>query len=147
MENATSLKSPSDLPNADIVIYDGNCKFCIGQVQRLSRWDRGDRLSFISLHDPFVAENYPELEHDQLMEQMYVIQRESGKSYGGARALRYLSRRLPRLWFSMPFLHIPFTLPIWQWLYHQVAKRRYKISNRIDPQSECSDDACKIHLS
>jgi len=147
MPQTATLKRPTDLPDSDIVIYDGNCKFCIGQVKRLSRWDGGDRLSFISLHDPFVEENYPELDHDELMKQMYVIQRVTGKSHGGARALRYLSRKLPRLWFSMPFLHIPFTLPVWQWLYHQIAKRRYKISNRMDSKSDCSDDACKIHLS
>ena len=147
MPQPVPLKLPADLPDSDIVIYDVNCKFCIGQVERLSRWDGADRLSFISLHDPFVAEFYPELDHDELMKQMYVIDRQSGGFYGGAKALRYLARKLPRLWFAMPFLHIPFTLPVWQWLYHQIAKRRYKISNRLDSNSDCSDDSCKIHLS
>ncbi len=73
------------------------------------------------------------------MQQMYVIDR-AGKQRGGAVGVRYLSRRLPTMWFLMPLLHIPFTLPIWQWLYCHVAKRRYRLSGG----ESCEDGTCKI---
>lgn len=139
------LKTPTELPDADIVIYDGQCNFCLAQVQRLNRWDGGDRLAYLSLHDSSVTERFPELTHDEMMKQMYVGNVATGKTYGGASALRYLTRKLPRLWWAMPFLHIPFTLPIWQWLYNQFAKRRYKLSGKNDDQ--CDNDQCKIHMS
>ena len=133
------LPSPHDLPDADVVIYDGNCVFCRGQVTRLARWDGGRRLAFVSLHDALVAERFPDLAHDQLMQQMVVVTRD-GRRYGGAAALRYLTRRLPRLWPLAPLLHLPFSLPVWQWAYRQIAKRRY----RLNPDAAC-DEACKIH--
>lgn len=142
MASISQLPTPDDLPDADVVIYDGNCKFCIQQVSRLRKWDGGNRLCFISLHDSFVAENYPDLSFEEMMEQMYVVSRSNGRKYGGARALRYLSRRLPRLWFAMPLLQIPFSLPVWQWIYRQVAKRRYRISAK---QDDCDNDSCQIH--
>lgn len=138
-----SLPTHTELPDADIVIFDGNCNFCVDQVKRLSRWDGKDRLCYLSLHDPWVAEQLPELTHEQLMEQMFVVERSSGKARGGAKALRYLSRRLPKLWFAMPVLHIPFTLPLWQWAYRQVAKRRYQLAGK--KESNCENDACDIH--
>ncbi|MCA9123761.1 MAG: DUF393 domain-containing protein [Planctomycetaceae bacterium] len=140
-QKSMELPGLEEHPNADVVIFDGNCNFCRGQVERLARWDRGGRLAFVSLHDPLVAQRYPDLTHDQLMEQMYLVD-QSGQRYGGAAAFRYLSRKLPRLWLLAPLMHLPFTLPLWQWCYRQVAKRRYKIAGKQD----CDGNACEVHF-
>jgi len=138
------LPDPDAAPNTDVVIYDGECNFCKAQVARLRSLDWfGDRLSFLSLHDPRVTERYPNLTHDQLMDQMYVIDRQ-GRQFGGSDAVRVLSRRLPLLWPVMPILHLPGTAGLWRWGYHEIAKRRYKISGR---SKDCSPDACSIHLN
>jgi len=103
----TKLPTIFDNPEADVLIYDGDCRFCTGQVARLARLDgTRKRLAFISLHDPEVARRWPDLTHDMLMEQMYLIDRE-GNRYGGAAAFRYLSRKLPWLWILAPLMHIP----------------------------------------
>lgn len=139
--NETSqLPSITDRPDADIVIFDGHCVFCRSQVGRLNAWDSGGRLAFVSMHDAAVAERFPSLTMEQMSQQMYVVDRQ-GRAHGGASALRYLSRRLPRLWWAAPWLHIPFSLPIWQWFYRQVAARRYRLSGE-----SCDDDRCQIHL-
>lgn len=122
--------------DADLVIYDGKCKFCRAQVQRLA-WFGGDRLTFVSLHDERVAQRFPELSHEQLMQQMYVVT-PSGKHYAGAAAVRYLSRRLPKLWFLAPLMHIPFSLPLWQFVYGQIAKSRYSFGG------SCEEGSCNI---
>ena len=140
-QKSMELPGLEEHPNADVVIFDGNCNFCRGQVERLARWDRGGRLAFVSLHDPLVAQRYPDLTHDQLMEQMYLVD-QSGQRYGGAAAFGYLSRKLPRLWLLAPLMHLPFTLPLWQWCYRQVAKRRYKIAGKQD----CDGNACEVHF-
>ncbi|MBP89621.1 MAG: thiol-disulfide oxidoreductase [Planctomycetaceae bacterium] len=140
-DSQVCLSSLKDRPDADVVIYDGQCAFCTGQVERLARWDRRGRLSFLSLHDPIVAERYPDLTREQLMDQMYVID-QVGQRHGGAAAFRYLSRKLPRLWLLGPIMHIPFSLPLWQWCYRQVAKRRYRIAGK----EACDGDACDVHF-
>jgi predicted DCC family thiol-disulfide oxidoreductase YuxK len=127
--------------SADVVIYDGQCGFCRAQVDRLARWDGRGRLCFLSLHDPQVAERFPDLTHSQLMHQMYVVAN-NGRRYAGASAVRYLIRRLPRLWPLVPLVHFPLSLPIWQWLYRQIARRR----DRLNPSYRC-DDACGVKRS
>jgi predicted DCC family thiol-disulfide oxidoreductase YuxK len=138
----TNLPDPDTLVGADVVIFDGECRFCRGGVERLRQLDLGGkRLAFLSLHDPRVAQRYPDLTYDDLMSQMYVID-QSGARHRGADAVRYLSRRLPLLWPAMPILHVPGSARLWRWLYMQVAKRRYKIAGK-----HCENGACSIHLN
>ncbi len=125
---------------SDVVIYDGNCRICTAQVKKLAWWDCQGKLSYLSLHDPEVARRYPDLTHEMMMQQMYVVDRQ-GKRHGGAAAIRYLSRRLRRLWWLAPVLHIPFSLPLWQFLYRQVANRRYRFG-KVD---ECEGGTCSMH--
>jgi predicted DCC family thiol-disulfide oxidoreductase YuxK len=146
MTAATSVKTrghlptPAERPGGEVVIYDGHCRICTGQIQRLARWDTGGRLAFLSLHDPLVAVRYPELSHEALMQDMYLIDRR-GRAHRGAAAIRYLSRKLPWLWPLAPLLHLPGTLPLWQWMYRQIANRRY----RFGKVAECDDGACSVH--
>ena len=133
------LPDPNLKPDSDVVIWDGKCNFCRAQVERLRRFD-GGRLSYISLHDPRVAERYPNLTYNQLMDQLWVITPE-GSQYGGADAGRYLSRKLPGLWWLAPLLHVPFSMPLWRWLYAKIAQRRYKLAG-----FHCEDDGtCHLH--
>lgn len=140
--NPLHLPSPADLPGAPVLIYDGHCKFCSGQVKNIARWDGKGRVAYLSLHDPEVARRWPDLTHELLMEQMYLVDPQ-GNRHAGAAAFRYLTRALPLLWILAPLLHIPFTLPVWQYLYRQIAKRRYLLGKTTDA---CDDGGCKVHF-
>jgi predicted DCC family thiol-disulfide oxidoreductase YuxK len=139
----TSLPTPAQRPGADVVIYDGHCKFCTGQVKRLARWDTRGRLAFLSLHDPQVAKDYPDLSYDRLMDEMAVVDRQGGRHWG-AGAFRYLTTRLPRLYLLAPLMHIPFSMHLWRWGYRQVAKRRYWLAGKTG--EACEGDACHVHF-
>jgi predicted DCC family thiol-disulfide oxidoreductase YuxK len=141
IEIMTALPTIADRPHGHVVIFDGHCKFCQGQVARLARFDSRGVLAFLSLHDPEVPLRYPDLSHDQLMEQMYVVDSQ-GRRHAGAEAFRFLTRKLPWLWPLAPFLHIPGSLPVWQWAYRQVARRRYRWGKTRDT---CDGDACEMH--
>lgn len=143
-ESETSKLGLPDIDHhsdSDVVIFDGQCNFCRAQVQRLN-WFAAGKLTFVSLHDGRVAERFPDLTKDQLMEQMYVVT-PSGESFGGANSLRYLSRKLPRLWLAAPLLHIPFSLPLWQFLYNKIAQYRYLIAGKSET---CDNGSCKTHF-
>ncbi len=142
---AENLCDPDDAPNAAVVIWDGKCNFCRAQVERLRRFDSRQRLAYLSLHDPRVAQRYPDLSFDQLMEQMWVVApdcpKHNRRKYGGADAVRFLSRYLPRLWWLAPAMHLPFAMPLWRWLYKVVANRRYRLAG-----ANCDGGTCQLHL-
>ena len=133
------LTDPDARPGADVVIYDGQCRICAGQIRTLARLDLAKQLSFLSLHDRRARDRYPDLSFAELMKQMYVVDRR-GKRHGGALAVRYLSRRMPMLWLLAPLLHLPGTLPFWQWFYRQIAERRYRLG-----QVQCDEGTCHLH--
>ena len=135
------LPSLVERPNGFVVIFDGHCRFCLANMRVLRSID-GDRLAYVSLHEPMVREKWPDLTHEMLMKQIYVIDGD-GHRHGGAAAFRFLSRHLPWLWILAPLLHIPGSLPVWQLLYKQIARIRYRFG-RIQP---CDGDACAIHFS
>lgn len=139
--SSPQLPDPKDFPSRFVVLYDGRCRFCKTQVTRLWRCDFSGRLAFLSLHDPRVGELYPDLTHEQLMQQMYVVTPD-GRRLGGIHAFRRLSRIMPLLWPIAPALHLPGTFPIWNWCYQQVARRRYMFGK----VEACEDGACEIHF-
>jgi predicted DCC family thiol-disulfide oxidoreductase YuxK len=125
-------------PQRDTVLYDGQCRFCRGQIALLRRLDLMGRLRFVSLHEPSVAEEFPELDRDDMMREMVLVDR-SGHARGGAEAVRYLSRRLPLLWPLAVLFHLPGSLPVWTWLYRLVARNRYRLAGK------CDEGTCHLH--
>ncbi len=134
------LPTIADRPHGAVVIYDGRCPFCCAQAARLARWDGRKRLAFLSAQDPLASQRCPDLSPEQLAAQMYVVDRR-GRRHGGAAAIRYLCRRLPRLWPLVPLIYLPGTLPLWQAIYRAVAARRYRLANGAG----CETGACRIH--
>jgi len=124
-------------PVHDTVLYDGRCRFCQRRVSNLRRLDLGGRLRFVSLHDDSVAVDFPELSRERLLEEMFVVDT-AGNARAGATAVRYLSRRLPLLWPLAPLLHVPGSLPVWNWLYRLVARNRMRLS------ATCAEGACRV---
>jgi predicted DCC family thiol-disulfide oxidoreductase YuxK len=133
------LPRPAERPEADIVLYDAHCRMCTSQIRRLAGWDSKGRLAYLPLDDTEVARRWPELEHEALMREMHVID-PAGRVRGGADAFRYLSRRLPRLYWLAPILNFPGSLGLWRWGYRQVAKRRYRFG-----KVSCDSGTCQLH--
>jgi len=143
MTSPSAATSPSPVrlvatrPDRDTVLYDGQCRFCRGQIAILRRLDPSGRLRFLSLHDPAAAAGFPELAPDDLSREMHVVDT-GGRCRAGAEAVRYLTRRLPLLWpLALP-LHVPGSLPLWRWLYGVVARNRYRIAGR------CDEGTCRV---
>lgn len=137
---AKSLPTPTERPQADVVIYDGQCRICTSQIRSLLFWDCQKKLSYLSLHDPTVHEQWPDLPHDRLMEEMVIIDRR-GNRHWGPEAIRYLTRRLRRLWWASPFLHFPGSMLVWRPLYRWVARNRYRLSGG----QACEEGTCELH--
>ena len=137
---AANLPSPSERPEADILIFDGQCRFCWAQMVRLHAIDTGGGLAYFSLHDPEVARRWPELSYEELMRHIYLVEA-NGDQHAGAAAFRLLSRKLRWLWWLAPIMHIPGSLPIWQFVYRQVARIRYRFG-RVE---ECEGSTCSLH--
>lgn len=135
------LPSPAQRPDADVVIYDGNCGICTKQVSKLPWWDCQQHLAYLSLHDAEVAQRWPEMSPDRLMQEMCIVDQQGHRHWGPA-AVRYLTFRLRRLWWAMPILYFPGSMLLLRPLYRWIARNRYRLSG-----DTCEDEACSLHRS
>jgi len=135
----TNLPTPTDRPEADVVIYDAHCGICTAQIRKLPWWDGQKKLAYLSLHDPEVARRWPDLSYDRLMKEMVIIDGD-GHRYWGPEAIRYLSQRLRRLWWAAPVLYFPGSMLLWRPLYRWMARNRYRLSAH-----KCDGGTCSLH--
>ncbi len=135
-----ALPSPAERPGADVVIYDDHCRICTSQIRRLPWWDCQKKLAYLSLHDEEVARRWPDLSHDRMMEEMVIVDRDGGRHWG-PEAIRYLTRRLRRLWWAAPLLYFPGSMFLWRPLYRWIARNRYRLSG---PEA-CDNGTCSLH--
>jgi predicted DCC family thiol-disulfide oxidoreductase YuxK len=140
MSTSSALPSPAERPTANVVLFDGQCRFCTASVRSLVRFDWLGKLAYLSLHDPQVAVDYPDLSYEQMMREMHVVDQQ-GRRYGGAAALRFVFLRLPLLVPVGLCMHVPGTLPLWQFLYRVIAERRYRFG-RLEA---CEGGTCSLH--
>lgn len=138
-DDAVLLPTPAERPDADVVIFDGACGMCTAQVRKLLWWDCQRRLSYLSLHDPEVARRWPDVSHERLMQEMLIVDRRGGRHWG-PEAIRYLTRRLRRLWPAAPLAYFPGSMLLWRPVYRWVARNRYRLSGPA-----CNDGACAVH--
>jgi len=149
------LPSPDERPDADVVIYDGNCRICTAQVSKLPWWDCQQHLAYLSLHDLEIGQRWPDLaqqrlsherlsherlSHERLMQEMCIVDTR-GNRHWGPEAIRYLTLKLRRLWWAMPLLYFPGSMFLWRPLYRWVARNRYRLSGT----EACDGDACRLH--
>ncbi len=130
------LPDPDERPGADIVVYDDHCGLCGALTRLLNRLDATGRLAYSAASDERITLWCPQVSPDELGQHMIVVGRR-GDCWKGAAGVRRLSRRLPALWWAVPLLHVPGSMPVWRWLYRQVARRRYLLGGHI-----CEEDRC-----
>ena len=131
------LPCPDERPLADVVLYDGDCRICRSQVERLSWWDPDGRLAYLSLHDSEVARRWPGMAPERplfqrLMREMCIVENRGLEQpevfHWGPAAIRHLTSRLRRLWWAAPLLYFPGSMLLWKPLYRLIARNRYRLS-------------------
>ena len=137
--NNNGLPGLAERPHADILIYDGRCRFCIAQMRILAKLDLKGNLAFLSLHDSLADLVVPDVSFEQRMKAIVVIDQHCQR-HAGADAFRHLSKLLPLLWPVAPFLHIPGSGPLWHWLYNRIAQVRYRFG-----RVQCDGGTCHLH--
>ena len=116
------------------VLYDGECRICLGVVRRWGRALRERGFECIPLQTPWVREQLNLPDHI-LMREMRVLN-PAGKVIGGADAVLLLARTF---WWAAPLVwltHLPGVHKLLDALYRWGAARRY-----------CFNGACELRAA
>ncbi len=119
------------------LLYDGTCRFCVAQAQRLKRLAGAD-VQAISAYADGVRERFPMLPplgpDGKIGEIKFVDDR--GHIYGGAEAIsRVLMTGAPPLSWAARLYFVPGIRHAANATYRAIARRRYRLSGRCE---DCS---------
>jgi predicted DCC family thiol-disulfide oxidoreductase YuxK len=114
------------------LVYDRDCELCRWAQGRLSAWDRGGRISYLSFQDPQFRRWFPEADGEGPPQSVFFID-EDRHLWMGVDAFR---RMLPYLPWGKPlavFFYLPGSAWISRRVYEWIARNRYRF--RVRPAS------------
>ncbi len=130
----------ANAPTRPTMLYDGRCRICTAGADRVRAYDRAGRVDVLSLHDPSVAQRFPEVKREHVLATMHLVQPD-GSIDRGADAVREIMRLIPGArWLALLWLVPGFSL-LANLGYAWVAKNRYRFNRKVT----CEGDVCRIH--
>lgn len=112
-----------------LVLYDGDCGFCVSSVARLRRLDWLGRLRYANARDPLVLARHPQVDSHKAMERLHVVPPAGRPVLEGFHAFRWLAGRLPALWPLWPLLWVPGVPAMGTRTYDLVARKRFGLGS------------------
>jgi predicted DCC family thiol-disulfide oxidoreductase YuxK len=133
----TNEDTPAARAAKPVVVYDGECQFCLNQVAKLKRLDRNDRFEFVPRQAEGLDDRFPQLAEGDFNTGMRLVMSD-GRIHVGPDAAYEIAKRIPRYriparLYLVPGLHWGF-----QKAYNWVAQNRYRLAGK------CDSNTCKI---
>jgi predicted DCC family thiol-disulfide oxidoreductase YuxK len=109
-------------PRPVTVIYDGTCAYCRRWVERVRRWDRHERLTFLPYQSPDLDARFPQVSRAECRLRIHLVDGQ-GAVFKGATAGREILRRLPGGSFWILPFHLPGGLAVAERIYTWITRR------------------------
>ena len=116
------------------LLYDGNCRFCLGMVKRWRGTLESRGFAFASLHEEWVGERLG-LAGPELLSEMRVLCG-SGRVLGGVEAFVFLWSKVWWCWPLWLLALLPGVRRVMGMIYRRVAAKRY-----------CVNGSCSVHAA
>ena len=121
-----------------VLIYDGHCRFCVREAERLARWV-GERVRLESFRDPGVIARHPGLTPELCDRGMQLV-RPDGRIVSGAEAGAHLLRLRPALAPLGWLYYVPGIRQLADAIYGVIARNRFRLGG-----TACSGEECRVH--
>ncbi|MBY0357217.1 MAG: DUF393 domain-containing protein [Candidatus Obscuribacterales bacterium] len=131
------MKKQSNSKLKGTIVYDGSCRFCLAQIERIKSWDQYKLFAYLPRQDPSLASRFPFLSEMNLEEGMRLVTSDNSV-YVGADAVYQIARRLPRARFIAWLYLLPICKQIAQLAYALIAANRQRLGKT------CKNNACEM---
>ena len=121
-----------------LVIYDGDCNFCLKCVSLLKLLDISHRLKYRNFRTEEFAKAKSNSKLLKRLEDEMLLVTPNGKQYWGFFTWREIATLLPALWIFVPFLYLPFADLVGEWAYAFVSKNRNRWGCKSCPEHKHS---------
>ncbi len=126
-----------------ILVYDGQCGFCLESIRRLRVLDLFGWIDPVDFHaQPDVSHVHPSLTSERCRSEMVLVE-VGGQISGGFDAFRRMSWHLPMCWPLVPWLYLPGARWVGARVYRWIAKHR----DLFHRNPTCASNQCGIRHS
>ncbi len=133
---ASSTALPAGLTRP-VVVYDGECPFCLKHVGKMKRRDPGGAFEYQPRQAQGLDRRFPQLTKGDFNSGMRLVHQDGSVSVG-ADAVYEISRRL-RGWKYLAWLYrVPVLQTVCRSTYAWIARNRYGFAKK------CEDDVCEV---
>ena len=133
-----------ELAGVDLLLYDGECRFCCASAARLGQL-AGPRVQPISLHERGLLDALG-IDRDAAMAAMHLVT-PAGEIYRGLEAAVQALRHRPLLGSLTKAYYLPGLRQLADLGYRLIARYRYAILGRRIAAGECEGGSCSVHLN
>ena len=125
-----------DRPSRPVVVYDGQCPFCLKQIERIKRRDTAGVFEYLPRQAEELHQRFPKLAENDFETGMRLVHTDASISIG-AEAIYHIARRL-KGWKYLAWLYrLPILKGVLRAGYAWVAQHRYLLAKN------CDDGKCK----
>ena len=133
---ASSTTLPAGLTRP-VVVYDGECPFCLKHVGKMKCRDPGGIFEYQPRQAQGLDRRFPQLTEGDFNSGMRLVHQDGSVS-AGADAVYEISRRL-RGWKYLAWLYrVPVLKTVCRSAYAWIARNRYRFAKK------CEDDVCEV---
>ena len=125
-------------PTKPVIIYDGECNFCLNGIRRIQNKDEADQFTYTPKQTPDLYAHYPQLEALESKEGMRFIDA-SGKTYCGADTIYQIYKRLGKYRYITWLYLVPIIRTLMKGVYLIIAKNRSRLS-----KLDCESETCSV---
>ena len=136
----------TDPPTRYVILFDGLCRFCTRQSQRLVSLARPGAVEVVNFQEAGALDRFPGITHDDCMKAMHLIEPNGRVSKGPEAIVRTLATRPMFRWLPAIY-YLPGLRSFLHCLYTLVASNRYRIWGKTKPSAECIEGTCNLHGS
>ena len=131
----TSIQSTPSNKTRPVVVFDGECPFCLKQVNRMQTRDTDATFEYVPRQADGLRQRFPELMEGNFISGMRLVHTDGSVSVG-ADAIYHIARRI-KGWRRLAWLY---RIPVLHWFFRRayawVAKNRYMLAKRCDEGCE-----------
>ena len=132
---STAQTLSRDVPERPVVVYDGECPFCLKQLDRMQKRDSKGVFDYQPRQAEGLEERFPKLAEGEFNSGMRLIDAD-GSISAGADAVYGIARKLDG-WKYLAWLYrVPVVHSVCRAAYDWIARNRYRFANN------CEDGVC-----
>ena len=135
------MKAETVRPIRPLVIYDGDCNFCINGTNQIKKQDRNGWFDFLPQQTPNLSDDYPQLKVYAHKEGMRFIDKH-GHVFCGSDAVFEIYRRVGWQRYVSWIYRLPILHQLCKIGYWIVAKNRHRLN--FGKSVDCQSDICQI---